>query len=369
MLLESRTDITQAPAVLPVHDEPRLEANGVARSRADEVSDMDDRATVDRESDSDSDSDSTADYISSLIQLSQRHDRPENEVAWKAAMPPLARALIGLSFRLPAEHEVVQAEMSSLLGAGVDHGEIDLQYGRSVLHWVSLMGDAAVVDYLLRHGGAQSVHSTDLGGHTPLALVARLRIAPLGVQRPHDTTTIVGLLIDRGAALPSLPHHGCELLYLTDLTPALARRVIAMGVPVDGAGTDRETPMLRACLRGHWLLADTLLELGANARAHGRFGSTALHMVQLPEWLAKSLLERGALLDGRDMLRQTPLMVCCETGNLPAARLLLQWGAAVDARTADGVSVLDIAQATGGDIEQLIREALMLQPALKLASE
>ena len=144
---------------------------------------------------------------------------------------------------------------------------------------------------------------------------------------------------------------------------------IAMGVPVDGAGTDRETPMLRACLRGHWLLADTLLELGANARAHGRFGSTALHMVQLPEWLAKSLLERGALLDGRDMLRQTPLMVCCETGNLPVARLLLQWGAAVDARTADGVSVLDIAQATGGDIEQLIREALMLQPALKLASE
>ncbi len=376
-LAEARPDIAQAaPGALP-HGEPRLQAGYVGWRHADDVSDgaghhasklASDRAS-DGDTASDSDSDSIADCISSLIRLSQKHDRPENETAWKAAMPPLARSLIGLSFGLPAMRDAVLAEASSLMSGDADLGEIDLQYGRTVLHWVALMGDATVTDYLLRRGGAQSIHRADLGGLTPLSLVMRFRIAPIGMQRPPQTAAIVGLLLDHGAQLQALAHHGCELLYLSDLTPGLAQRVVGMGVPVDAGGSDRETPMLRACLRGNWLLVSALIDLGANVRAHGRFGSTALHMVQLPEPLARRLLALGADLDARDMMRHTPLAVCCETGNLPVARLLLQYGASADAKTADGVSILDIARTTGGEIERLIREALMLQPALKLASE
>mgnify|MGYP000031108798 CR=1 FL=1 len=120
---------------------------------------------------------------------------------------------------------------------------------------------------------------------------------------------------------------------------------------------------------GNWALAATFLQLGANARAHGRFGSSALHMAQLPEWLGKRLPELGAPPEARDVMGQTPLMVACETANLPLARLLLQCGASAEASSADGTTVLQVAQGTGGDIETLIREALMLQPALKLASE
>ena len=370
MLAEAWPDLAQAPPALLAHGEPGFRTSAVACRHTDKACEPDIDGNDADDSDSDSHSESVEDCIATLIKLSQRHDRPETELAWKAAMPPLAKALIGLSFRLPAERDAVLAEASGLMGSGVDLGEVDLSYGRSVLHWLTLMGDATMVDYLLRRGAVRDIERADLGGHTPLSLLVRLRVAPLGIQRPPDTAAIVGVLLDHGAQLTSLPHRGCELLYLSDLTPALVRRLATMGVPVDGAtAMDRETPMLRACLRGHWALAGTFVELGANAAVRGRFGSTALHMVQLPEWLAKQLIERGAPTEARDVMGQTPLMVACETGNLPLARLFLQYGASAKAVSADGTSVLQVAQAIGGEIERLIREALMLQPALMLASQ
>ncbi len=326
-------------------------------------------------SDSDSDSDAYRDHepnaemISSLIRLSATHDRPERLSSWQSAMPALASSLIALSFHPTAERDAVLAEASSLFDAGADPCEVDPSYGRSVLHWLALMGDATVVACLLRRGADRQVNTPDLDGMTPLGLLSRLRISSPGVQRPPGTAAVASLLLEHGAQLQLLPRQGSELLFMIDLTPEFARRLVAMGVPVDAGRIKRETPMLYACQRRNWLLANCLLELGADARARGLFSATALHMAGLPEWLAKALLERGAFPDSRDMTRQTPLMVCCETNNLEVARLLLQYGASPDARSDDNTSVLDIAHVTGGAIEQLIREALMLQPALKLASE
>jgi ankyrin repeat protein len=309
------------------------------------------------------------DCIAALIQMSQHHDRPENDSAWEAAMPALAREMVALSFRSPAQRDAVLAEASSRLSAGDNLAETDPHYGRTVLHWVALMGNATITDFVLRRGGAALIEHTDFDGNTPLALVAWLRVAKRGIVRPIATVEVVDVLIQHGAQLLSLPDRGCELLYMAGLTPELAQRLVAIGVPVDGKGKEPDTPMLRACWRGNWSLAAAFVELGANVQVYGRWRGTALHMVQLPEALARRLLEKGARPNARDLTGQTPLMVCCETGDLALARLLLDYGASPDARDHAGMTVLDRAREAGGALEQLIREALMLQPALKLASE
>ena len=319
--------------------------------------------------DSDSDGDSAADCITQLIQLSQRHDRPESEPAWCAAMPPLALALSALSFKPATARDTVMAEADALLSQYPEPGYADVMYGRSVLHWLSLVGDATIVGWMLRRTGGRDINRADFGGLTPLSLVVQLRVSPVGSHRPPDTIAIVSLLVEHGAQLDSLPEGGRELLYLPDLTPELARRLVAIGVPVEGSRAERETPMLRACMRSNWALASTLLDLGAQAGVRGRFRSSALHTAQLPVPLARQLIECGASVHARDLLGLTPLLSACQSGNVPLAQLLLQYGASPEARSDDGLSVLDAAQTSGGAIEQLIREALMLQPALKLASE
>ncbi len=359
-LAQARTQISAIRPSLPIHDllsssAPQVVVRGgVCGSHAD--SDQDDDTL-------------SAGPIASLIHLPATHGQPESLSAWRFAMPPLAQKLVALSGRAPAERDAVLAEASSLFDVGVDPCEVDPAYGRSILHWVSLMGDATLLTCLLRRGADRQVNALDFQHMTPLALLARLRIAPAGVQRPADTASVVCTLLDHGAQLQPLPQQGIELLFMTDLSPQLAKRLVAMAVPVDGKRIKRETPMLMACHRRNWPLADCLLELGANPRARGLFGTTALHTRDIPEWFAKRLLDCGASPHSRDMTGMTPLMVGCETGNIEVARLLLQYGASAEAIADDNLGVLDIARQTGGAIEQLIREALMLQPALKLASE
>ncbi len=363
-LLAAWSDLGQAALPLPEHQEPRLRGLALSGTNSPRHLSGTDSPETER-----SDFGCADDCIAALIQMSQHHDRPETESAWDAAMPPMARELVSLSLRSPEQRDTVRAAASTLLADGAGIVEADPQYGRTVLHWVALMGNATIVDLVLRRCQAELIERTDFDGNTPLALVAWLRVAKRGIVRPIATAEVVDVLVQHGAKLAALPDHGSELLYMSGLTPALAQRLVAMGVPVDGNGKEPDTPMLRACWRGNWILAEALVELGANVRARGRWRGTALHMVNLPEALARRLLLKGADPNARDLIGQTPLMVCCEANDVPLAQLLLQFGAWVDERSHSGTSVLDIAQSAGGALEQLIREALMLQPALKLASE
>ncbi len=320
-------------------------------------------------SDSGSDSESVGDCIAALIEMSQHSDRPERESAWAKALPPVAQALVALSFQPASEHERVRAEAAARLAGSDEVFAVDALYGRSVLHWVCLLGDTLMVDAVLRHQGARCVNDQDYSGHVPLNLLCVLRTAPVRRASLPGASEIARLLLANGARLDDLPHRGGELLFLPDLTPALASRLLGMGVAVDaaGAGGDGGTPLLAACARSQWALAEWLLESGANPRATGRFRASLLHHGAMPESLAQRLLAAGAAPNARDMTGQTPLMAACEAGNPALVRLLLQSGASPEAVDDDGQSVLDYATLAGTAFAQLIREALMLQSSLKLA--
>ncbi len=322
--------------------------------------------------DDDSDGETIADCISSMIRHAQRSDRPERDSAWEEALPPLARKLLRLAFRPSSERHVVLAEAASLLAAGDDLFETDSLYGRSVLHWLCLLGDALIVKFVLERGGAHCVNDPDACGYVPLALVKQLRTMR---QRRHTYTgasDVAEALIAHGARLGELSHKGRELMFLPDLTPALARILLGMGVDVDcaDAGEGMGTPLVAACLRANWPLAHLLLDAGANVQARGRLGVSLLHYGAMPTSLALRLIDRGANPNARDAIGDVPLMAACETDNLALVQLLLQCGAVPEAVNDGGYSVLKAAESSSNPaILPLIREALMLQSAFKLASE
>lgn len=358
----STTPSPQEPSTAMPHREPGWRSSW----RAPVTSDADSS-----DSEEDLSSENVGNCVSSLIRMARHTDRPEREEAWEAAMPPLARSLLKLSFRPAADRDAVLAKASSLLSWDHDVSATEPLYGRSVLHWVCLLGDALIVDFTLRHGGTRCMNVPDLCGHVPLALLCKLRTIPSRRHTLPDASGIAATLIAHGASLDTLPHKGGELLFLPDLTISLASTLIGMGVPVDGggAGAGMGTPLVNACWRGHWNLAAWLADSGADVKAKGRFRSGLLHHGAMPEALASRLVDKGCNPNARDMTGQTPLMCACESGNLPLARSLLQSGAWPEAADDGGRTVLSYAESAGPEFVQLIREALMLQPALKLASE
>ncbi len=350
----SADDLEGGSGIALAHDRPHW------RARVQPLADSTD-------SDEDMDGDSMDDCIASLIHMARRSDRLEREASWEAAMPPLANALVRLSFKPSSVRDVVLAEAASLLTAGHDVCDTDPAYGRSVLHWVCLLGDAAIVDFVLASGGSRCVNDRDACGYLPLSLVCQLRSLPERRNSLPDASGIAAILIRHGARLGELPSKGGELLFLPDLTPSLAATVVAAGINIDSPAPGLGTPLSAACLRGNWTLAEWLLDAGASARARGRFRTSLLHHSAMPEWLAKLVLARGANPNARDITGQTPLMSACEADNLPLVRLLLQHGAIPEAADHDSHTVLDYAEAAGPEFAKAIREALMLQSSVKLA--
>ncbi len=348
-----------ASILAQTHSEPQLRC--IARVPVDcESSDSDDLPD---------DEGTSEDFIGSLIRMARHSDRPENEDAWEEAMPAIARALLKYAFQPSSAGTAIIAEVSALLASGHDVCETDPRYGRSVLHWVCLLGDALIVELVLRHGGQRCVNDPDLGGQLPLALLCTLRTTTARRHTLPDASGIATTLLTYGARVRDLPHKGGELLLLPDLTVALASTLVSMGVDIEarGAGAGLGTPLVAACWRGNWQLAAWLIQAGADVRATGRLRCSPLHFGAMPEGLARQLIARGSNPNARDMIGQTPLMCACEAGNLPLARLLVQAGAWVTATDHAGRSVLEIAKSSTDDILQLIREALMLQPGVQLA--
>lgn len=66
-----------------------------------------------------------------------------------------------------------------------------------------------------------------------------------------------------------------------------------------------------------------------------------LHYPEIPVWLAAQLQQRGADLNARDLLGETPLMLACAAGNVPLARWLIDAGASTDAVSDEGLRAID----------------------------
>ena len=178
--------------------------------------------------------------------------------------------------------------------------------GQAALHWAALRGDREMVEILLTHGADPDVRLTRgsflkhdrrafafdkfLVGATPFVLAAR-----------RSDTGIMGLL-GAGGADTSLP--------LQDGRTAV---MVAAG----GKNTG-----LRRLGIAEWQILETVrsaLDLGVDVNAASLSGDTALHVAAGNKFdsVIRLLAERGALVNERNRMGQTPLAVALAPPEAP----------------------------------------------------
>lgn len=162
----------------------------------------------------------------------------------------------------------------------------------------------------------------------------------------RDDTRTVGELLERGFDPNAVGESGQTALYLAlrDDSPKVTSLLLKHpGLRFDQANPVGETPLMMAALRGQMSAAQQLLQLGASVQ---REGWTPLHYAASgpePKMLAL-LLDRGAAVDARAPNGSTALMMAAQYGLEDSVQLLLARGANAKLRNAGQLSAADLAR-------------------------
>lgn len=287
-----------------------------------------------------------------------------------------------------------------LIAAGADVRTGDAPARNTALHLAAQYGNVAVARVLLTRGanvnapnryGRTALHDAVAGLAAPSNIDGRIQVARLLLSRgadinaretgsgwtPLDYATsssdnhangerMTELLLSAGASLRTVAPQRSE----TPLERASSsgnivsvRHLLDAGAEVNAAGRDT-TPLAAAAYHGHLDVATLLLERGADAnqavpgsRLEGNGAPLAMALMPangVPEatasrklQIARLLIDRGAAVDARAPDGQTSLHRAAARGLLPAVDLLVQRRAAVNAADAAGITPLHLAVREG----------------------
>lgn len=101
-------------------------------------------------------------------------------------------------------------------------------------------------------------------------------------------------------------------------------------------------PLMEAGLKGNADIVRRLLDAGASVEVRSANGATALHSATTAS-IAKVLLHAGADVNARNEVGLTPLHAACYTGSADLAETLLEAGADLEAEQASGTTPLKAA--------------------------
>lgn len=142
--------------------------------------------------------------------------------------------------------------------------------------------------------------------------------------------------------------------------------LLSAGAKINERGQLDRTPLMEAVSSAALAVAEVLLEAGADLEAKGKKGETALFMAvqrlafgfsrkekEDDVWkILELLLRKGADVNCRDILGNTPLMAAMRADNVRLAALLKNYGAEVNAVNYAGDSVLmQVCQNPRGSVE------------------
>ncbi|TMW68703.1 hypothetical protein Poli38472_006171 [Pythium oligandrum] len=211
-------------------------------------------------------------------------------------------------------------------GYGLDVNAVDKDL-MTPLHNACKAGHYGAVSWLLDHGA--DVTARAKSGETALhfgfwhSYIVKMLLAH-GIERDVQDTK-----------------NGATALHLVcdDLVEAedSARQLLEHGFDVNRRDMDGQTPLVRACFRGHYTVAMQLLQHGADPDASDGEGSTALFLAignNTPAGLVREFVARGA--DPHQLSRgfeYSLLHQACSHSNLGVVRVLLEFG--VDATISD----------------------------------
>ena len=126
---------------------------------------------------------------------------------------------------------------------------------------------------------------------------------------------------------------------------------------VGARGVDKRTALHLAVINRHESVVGLLLRYGANTEAADSDEKKPLYIAveQGHKTLVELLLRHGALVESlHGGSRHTALHRACEIGNVDIAKVLLDFGAAVDAQLANGYTPLALAASNGPLFELLL---------------
>jgi len=297
-----------------------------------------------------------------------------------------------------------QAVVEFLLANGARINDRD-GFGDTPLHKAINYGQPEMIDLLLARGAG--IAMSDGGGRLPLTLALANT-----TNRIDDTTRtkMAIVLMDYGAPLGSRDKEGRTLLQKAVEAGSLgtAKLLLEHAASVDSVYPDKRTPLHVATAAGNVSMVRLLLEYGAAVDKPAPGGDRALYMAMragnfnlvtaliegganidsLPSTLRESLLKPmgideelfihiaacrldtrslefalslgqsvHATTGGKRIAGRTPLHMAASSNSPPAARLLLESGARVDAHSGDSYTPLGLAAQKGyGQMVTLLLE-------------
>ncbi|KAF2893544.1 hypothetical protein ILUMI_12632, partial [Ignelater luminosus] len=253
---------------------------------------------------------------------------------------PLDRGInIGLNtyyYGEPALCSVVDAGYKDILEVLLSHGldiESKNEKGRSCLHLAAINGREDMVELLLSRGA--NVNARDKDDHSVL---------DCAVQEGHKQ--IVTLLLSKGCEISTAPLQLAGMFGHTDLIELF----LSLDMHVDVKDTKMGwTALHYAAAYNQGEAAALLLSKGANIEAKGYMEDTPLICALGGGYqkIVDMLLAKGADIETKAFDNQTPLMLSVIFRSKDMVELLLSRGANVNARDKDDYSILDCAVKQG----------------------
>lgn len=262
----------------------------------------------------------------------------------------------------------LQAHMLKAHGAPLDVNVVEL-HGNTALVEAARNGDAAVLDWLLRHGANATAHAEH--GETPLQTAAfsghfelmwRLHEAgaPLnGTNENGGSVLMSAVFHENEAEVARLIGHGLDADHSNERgdTPlsvaaskgnvGIMRQLLRHGAVCKGRGRRADTPLMRAARFRKTEAARLLLEeQHVDVNVHNRRGDTALTeaaRVGKVE-LAELLLQHGATVEHANKKGMTAFLEAADGGNLPMLKMLHAQHADVHKVSSNGEGALELAK-------------------------
>jgi ankyrin repeat protein len=231
------------------------------------------------------------------------------------------------------------------------------QEGDSILYEAVWMDDFDIVKILVDNGAKYDVKDKD--GFTALhyaAIQGSMDMVKLFISKGVDTSSLymaafmgdldrVKEFVEKGTKVDAKDDAGWTALYWSACggQTKVAEFLIDNGADINTTDSRSQSLLHQAAQTGNVELVELLISKGGVApNIKDKRGNTPLHNASHRD-IAALLIDKGADVNAKNNVAQTPLHIACQKGNKEIAELLIDKGADINSRLRNGLTPLHLA--------------------------